>query len=50
MMCPACLTTLAMIAAGTTTTGGLAAIAGRVRGRGTALAASPRPHATSSPD
>ena len=49
-MCPVCLSTLAMIAAGVTSTGGLAAIAVRVRGRGTGLAAKVRRHATSSPD
>ena len=47
-MCPICLSTLAMIAAGATSTGGLAAIAVRMRGRGTGLAASVRRHATSS--
>jgi hypothetical protein len=50
MICPICLSTLAMIAAGTTSTGGLAAIAVRVRGRGTGLAASVRRPATSSSD
>lgn len=48
MMCPVCLSTLAMIAAGATSTGGLAAIAARMRGRGTGLAATVRRHATSS--
>jgi hypothetical protein len=50
MMCPLCLSTLAMIAAGATSTGGLAAIALRVRGRGTAPAAVVRLHTPSSPD
>ena len=49
-MCPICLSTLAMIAAGTTSTGGLAAIAVRMRGRGTGLAARVRRHVTSSSD
>ena len=47
-MCPFCLSTLAMIAAGATSTGGLAAIAVRLRGRETRPAAKVRPHATSS--
>jgi hypothetical protein len=47
-MCPVCLSTLAMIAAGATSTGGLAAIAVRLRGRGTGLAASARRDVTSS--
>jgi hypothetical protein len=46
-MCPICLSTLAVIAAGATSTGGLAAIVVRMRGRGTGLAASARRHATS---
>ena len=50
MMCPVCISTLAMIAAGATSTGGLAAIAVRKRGRGTSLAASVRRPATSSSD
>ncbi|MBV9110284.1 MAG: hypothetical protein JO306_12810 [Gemmatimonadetes bacterium] len=49
-MCPICISTLAMIAAGATSTGGLAAIAVRMRGRGTTLAATVRPNATSSSD
>jgi hypothetical protein len=49
-MCPICLSTLAMIAAGATSTGGLATIAARMRGRGTAPAASVRRNATSSSD
>jgi alpha-beta hydrolase superfamily lysophospholipase len=49
-MCPVCLSTLAAIAAGATSTGGLAAIAGRLRGHGSVIAASARPHLTSSPD
>ena len=49
-MCPVCLSTLAMIAAGAMSTGGLAAIAVRMRGRGTDLAATIRRHATSSSD
>ena len=44
MMCPVCLSTLAMIAAGATSTGGLAAIAANT------IAANVRPHATSSSD
>jgi hypothetical protein len=47
-MCPICLSTLAMIAAGATSTGGLATIAVRMRGRGTASAATVRRIATSS--
>jgi len=50
MMCPVCLSTLATIAAGATSTGGLAAIAVRMRGRGTGLAATVRRPATSSSD
>jgi len=50
MMCPVCLSTLAMIAAGATSTGGLAAIAVRMRGRGAGLAATVRRPATSSSD
>jgi len=50
MICPVCLSTLAMIAAGATSTGGLAAIAVRMRGRGTGLAANVRRPTTSSPD
>jgi predicted dithiol-disulfide oxidoreductase (DUF899 family) len=49
MICPVCLSTLAMIAAGATSTGGLAAIAVRMRGRGTGPAADAR-HATSPTD
>ena len=49
-MCPVCISTLAMIAAGATSTGGLAAIAARVRGRGTSRAASVQEHAASSSD
>ena len=50
MMCPVCISTLAMVAAGATSTGGLAAIVVRMRGRGTGLAASVPRHATSSPE
>lgn len=50
MICPICIPTLAMLAAGATSTGGLAAIAVRVRGRGTRLAATVRRPAPSPPD